>query len=353
MTFVFSLVTTVFNEIARIDKTIQDIENQKLLPAEIVITDAGSTDGTYERLLKWKADSNIIISILQLPGCNVAQGRNYSIKEASCDLIVSTDFGCRFHPDWLHSLIAPFSDESVKIVGGAFSVIESDIQTISARANYILSDGYNSPLDETFIPSSRSIAYYKKVWDVAGGYPEWLTLAADDLVFGMVLKKLGYKFYIVEKPHVYWGRHASAKAYGKEAFRYGLGDGEAEVNLKQFLFKLIETKLRYGFLVFLVILSIGIAIAIFPPISFLILIVFLPGFKSYLYAFKMWRKYKSAKYDFRVFLQSLYLIELSRWNYIKGYIKGYVFKPKHKKVPAKKLRSFLKASFTPSKFSYE
>ena len=79
----FTLVTTVFNEITRLDKTIRDIEAQIILPDEIIITDAGSSDGTIERLEKWKDDSSIDIIVLQKPGCNVAEGRNLAIKNAS------------------------------------------------------------------------------------------------------------------------------------------------------------------------------------------------------------------------------------------------------------------------------
>ncbi|WP_394334976.1 glycosyltransferase [Niastella yeongjuensis] len=50
----FTLVSTVFNERKRIDKTIEDLRNQTLQPAEIIITDAGSTDGTYEALIEWQ-----------------------------------------------------------------------------------------------------------------------------------------------------------------------------------------------------------------------------------------------------------------------------------------------------------
>ena len=114
----FSLVSTVFNEKKRLQETIDDIEGQIVKPDQIVITDAGSTDGTFERLKQWATNSLIEIIILQKTGCNVAEGRNLAIRNARYDLIVSTDFGCRFHSQWLQSMIAPFDDETVKVVGG-------------------------------------------------------------------------------------------------------------------------------------------------------------------------------------------------------------------------------------------
>jgi glycosyltransferase involved in cell wall biosynthesis len=337
----FTLVSTVFNEALRLQKSIDDIENQLLKPSEIVIVDAGSTDGTYEKLLEWSQKSSITINILQKYKCNVAEGRNLAINSASHGIIVSTDFGCRFHKEWLKSLLEPFNDKGVRVVGGAFTVRENEIESLSAKANYLLSNGYNQPLDESFIPSSRSIAYYKSAWKEAGGYPEWLTLAADDLVFGMVLRSKGYRFYIVDKPYVYWGRYEPAKSYGKEAFRYGLGDGEANVNKRQFLSKILETGLRYCFLPALLLLSLFIFSFNQPFYFFIFLVLFGLGFRSYWYAFKMYLKYRSAKYNFKVSLYSLYIIEVSRINYIKGYYKGYFKSTNKQRAEAARLKVIL------------
>ncbi len=62
--FSFTLVSTVFNE-KRSFSTIQDIEGQTLKPNEIIITDAGSNDGTFESLLEWSKSSDITIIIQQ------------------------------------------------------------------------------------------------------------------------------------------------------------------------------------------------------------------------------------------------------------------------------------------------
>ena len=338
----FTLVSTVFNEKKRIDKTIDDLRNQTLQPAEIIITDAGSTDGTYEALIEWQRHSTVPVVVLQQKGCNVAEGRNIAIKKASHDLIASTDFGCRFHPDWLKSLMSPFADNTVKATGGAFSVIEPDIDTLPAKAAYILSDGYHVDIaHDGFIPSSRSIAYYKNIFEKAGGYPEWLTLAGDDTTFGKVVKSLGVVFHQVKEPYVYWGRHKVAKAYVKEAFRYGLGDGEAHVNQRNVISNTIETILRY--LLFSSILIVGIAV-IAKQLAFpwlLICIIFLPGLRSYINYTRNWLKLKSTKYNFSVFLYGITLLERTRLSYIKGYIKGYFKSSDKQKEEARQLQKRL------------
>lgn len=322
----FTLVTTVLNEIINLDKSIRDIESQTLKPDEIIITDGGSTDGTLAKLQRWSIDSDMNIKILTCPGCNVARGRNIAIENASNELIVSTDFGCRFHPEWLENIVTPFTGSGVKIVGGNYTVNESDIHTFPARANYILTNGYKIDLKKNFIPSSRAIAFYRNVWKDIGGYPEQLTLAGDDTWFAQEIVKRGYNIYVVEKPFVFWERHKTIKGYAKEAYRYGLGDGEARQNLRNFISNAIETLLRYLFFTTLFTIMVAAIKGVYIPEYLLyILILSIPGLRSYFRSVNYWMRLRSRKYNFKVVLYSFLLIETTRFYYIKGYIKGRLY----------------------------
>ena len=338
----FTLVSTVFNEANRLSQTIADLKAQTVQPAEIIITDAGSTDGTYDMLMKWKEESVISIIVLLKPRCNVAEGRNMAIRAATYDLIVSTDFGCRFAPHWLESLITPFANSSVKAVGGAFSVAEEEVQTVPAKAAYLLFNGYHDDIhDPHFTPTSRSVAYYKNVFETVGGYPEWLTLAADDTIFGRVAKKKGISFFMVDKPYVFWGRHTTATGYAKEAFRYGLGDGESGINFKNAIARAGELTFRSLFVLVLFCLIFLSLTKRINAVPFLLLLPLGVGFRPYLRHWKMWQKFKSEKYNLRIFVYSLYLMELTRFQYLKGYYKGYFQSPPFRKEEAKKLQTLL------------
>ncbi len=339
----FTLVSTIFNEASRLNQTIADLEVQTLKPTEIIITDAGSKDGSIAILKDWKRTSNIKITILIEKGCNVARGRNLAIERAQTDWIVSTDFGCRFHPEWLQSLLSPLSipqflNSSTTVIGGAFTIVESEISTLPAQSDYILQRGYPVVMDEHFSVSSRSIAYKKEVWVKIGGYPEWLTLAADDTIFWKLIKKHGFNYTFVKEPLVYWGRHKTNKAFAKEAFRYGLGDGESRINYLNFWSNLIETGLRYVLFVCIITwITLGIIYRLnsidlmsYLPIALLTLFT-LAGLRSYINTYKSWQVVKNNKYNFRAFLNALWQLELSRWQYLKGYIKGLRDKDQKKK----------------------
>jgi glycosyltransferase involved in cell wall biosynthesis len=342
----FTLVSTVFNEYNRLGQTIADIENQTLQPSEIIITDAGSTDGTYEMLLDWKIRSAIPVIVLQKHKCNVAEGRNMAIRHATYDLIASTDFGCRFHQDWLSSIMTPFSNGDVKVVGGSYTVEEDEQNTQAAKAAYIIANGYKTDVySPWFIPSSRSIAYKKEVFDNIGGYCEWLTLAGDDLVFGMEIKSKGYKVNVIDKPYVFWGRHKVAKGFIKEANRYGLGDGEANVNFRNFIRTLAEyLSLIVLALVFLVCLAEGPRLwgnMLLSIILIFIVLVSVYNLRPVFHLLKNWINLKSEKYDLNTFLFSIYLLYATKYSYIKGYIKGYWFSTADKKRSANVLKTKL------------
>jgi glycosyltransferase involved in cell wall biosynthesis len=327
----FTLVSTVFNEMSRLETSISDIEAQTILPDEIIITDAGSNDGTYERLLRWQIDSKIEIKILQEKGCNIARGRNMAISASSNSIIASTDFGCRFHKKWLESIIMPFDGSNIDVVGGNFSVRENEIHTMAARADYILQNGFNYPLDSTFSVSSRSIAYKKRVWEQIGGYKEILSLAADDTIFWRQIKSKNFSYKLVDKQYVYWGRHKCYIQFAKESGRYGLGDGESGINFRNFCSMSMETIMRYLLFLSFVLLLYSKAFDWYLILCFPLLF----GLRSYFKAIVKWLKFRSAKYNLAVLFSCFWLIELNRFYYISSYIKAWGFQ-------RKKFRNFQK-----------
>jgi GT2 family glycosyltransferase len=337
MPLAFTLVSTVFNESQRLENTLSDLAAQTLQPDEIIITDAGSTDGTYEKLMVFARQSRVRVQILQKVGCNVAEGRNMAIKAASNNIILSTDFGCRFHPGWARSIISKFENPEVQVVGGAYAVNEQELITEPEKVAYVLSNGYQVDVTANyFIPSSRSIAYKKDVFEKIGGYSEWLTLAADDLIFGMQIKKLGIPIEIVNDPYVYWGRHKKYLGYAKETFRYGLGDGESRIKERQFAKYLIFILCRLIFL-----LNILTSVILAEPMVLIANVFLAVGFIPYYHHLKTWLRLRSSKYNVMIFLKGFYLLELTHYFYIKGYIRGYFLSAHNTKQQAQSLKRVL------------
>src|ERR1700686_3950158 len=122
-----SVASTVLNESDDIDSLVESLMQQTLAPAEVIIVDGGSTDGTWERLEAARAKYPTLVPIrdescsLQRSPGPIARGRNVAITAASSDIVATADAGCTYHPDWLANPTAPiFSGESEYSVGGSY-----------------------------------------------------------------------------------------------------------------------------------------------------------------------------------------------------------------------------------------
>lgn len=230
-----SLVSTIFNDREGLEAFFRDMERQTRCPDEIVITDAGSSDGTWELLLEESVSTsrswNLVV--LQESRCNVARGRNLSIAAASGELIVSTDVGCDWDPEWLDELVKPLEkDESLHLVIGSWAVRREELSGPWALTEWALKGDQRLEATSSSYSSSRSIAYRKSTWSALGKYPEDLTLAADDAVFDAFVRMADVPRTGVSVVRCYWRRHETINQYFKEAYRYGLGDGEAGIRGK-------------------------------------------------------------------------------------------------------------------------
>jgi glycosyltransferase involved in cell wall biosynthesis len=228
-----SLVTTVLNDQQGCAAFFTQMEAQTYLADEIVIVDGGSKDGTWEFLLNYKPNQPYSLQVTQEIGCNVARGRNLAIAQAQHEIIVSTDIGCAWEPQWLEELARPLLEDSqLEAVMGSWQVRWEDLKSDWAKIEYALLDGPKFIATPKSHASSRSIAYRKCLWEKIGGYPEDLTLAGDDMVFALLLHQIAERVSCAPVPRCYWERPITLKSFCKEARRNFRGGGEAGIWLK-------------------------------------------------------------------------------------------------------------------------
>jgi len=80
---------------------------------------------------------------------------------------------------------------------------------------------------ETFLPSSRSIAFRKSAWDAAGRYPEHLS-HNEDTAFAVTLRDASPNFVFEPRAVVYWRPRGSLLRVFAQFFRYAYGDGQCK-----------------------------------------------------------------------------------------------------------------------------
>jgi hypothetical protein len=133
----------------------------------------------------------------------------------------------RLSEGWLEALTQPLLDRPDCQVASGFFRADPQSPFEAAMGATVLP--LNDEIDpETFLPSSRSVAFRKTAWDAVGGYPDWLDYS-EDLVFDLRLKQLYAPFAFVPEALVYFQPRGRLGAFFRQYYRYARGDGKADL----------------------------------------------------------------------------------------------------------------------------
>ena len=224
-----TVVVTVFNEKNNIEALITSLQSQSLNPMEIIITDANSSDGTWE-ILTMLAQNYPQLKIYKVPG-NRSKGRNVAIEKAKTEFIAVTDSGVIADYRWLEELADALEEGAFAVAGFYKPLTQNRFEEAVAQMTI---PSLKTVDPKHFLPSSRSVAFRKTAWEKAGGYPENLSYN-EDTPYDLALQKAGYEFVFVPEAIVYWRPRGSLKAVFRQFFYYALGDGEAGIQYQDYL----------------------------------------------------------------------------------------------------------------------
>jgi len=230
-----SLIITTLNEAETIGPLLDSINEQTLAPREIIIVDAGSSDGTLNIF------KNYSITPLR---CNLrtnrSTARNLGIKKAKSEIIAVTDAGCIADKHWLERLTKPLNDKKVMSVAGYYRPITKTVfQKCVAPFVAVMPDKFDP---KTYLPSSRSLAFRKgTAW-----YPENLNYC-EDLVFARELKTRG-KMAVAPRAIVYWRLAETWRQFFVQIYHYAQGDVKARY--RPHLVKIATVFGRYALFMF-------------------------------------------------------------------------------------------------------
>ncbi|MBP9500740.1 MAG: glycosyltransferase [Candidatus Promineofilum sp.] len=223
-----SIIATVKNEGEALRPLLDSIYDQTRQPDEVVICDGGSTDRTLAVLNEYR--QWLPLRVVEEPGSNISRGRNVAIAAATGDIIAGTDAGVVLSPTWLEEIVAPFADESVQVVSGWFEADPyTDFEVVMGSTVLPTLDDIDP---QTFLPSSRSVAYRKSAWATVGGYPEWLE-HSEDLVFDMALRERYGPFPFVPGAVAYFRPRSDLRSFYRQYYAYARGDGKANLWIKR------------------------------------------------------------------------------------------------------------------------
>lgn len=266
-----SVCLTVYNEEKSISALLDSLMAQSKKPAEIVIVDGGSTDETVN-IIKHYQKKNKIIKLL-IKKCSRAQGRNLSVEIANSSIIAITDADCIANVNWLKYLIAPFTQKEVGISAGFYLMTQD---SYFQKAESVFLGVHPVDFDINFLPSTRSIAFRKSVWEEIGGFPESDNNSAEDTDFNYKAIKMGIKYARIKDATVEWGIPDSFAGFINKIYSYAKWDAKYGIwwhptqGLSSHNIKVMLVFIRYIIGVFLFVISV-----INPPMFLLFLLCFL------------------------------------------------------------------------------
>lgn len=197
-----SVIIPVRNEETSIRALLESLLDQTLKPAEIVITDGGSTDATPQIIAEYATRGTPIHLIREgaaLPG----RGRNLAAARAANDWLAFIDAGISPEHNWLELLAkrAQFPSD-VDVVYGSYEPVSDTLFKRCSAMAYV-----SPPVEiEGKLVRSRSVASVlmkRSVWQSVGGFPEDLR-SAEDLLFMNKIEQGDFRIANAPAAMVHW-----------------------------------------------------------------------------------------------------------------------------------------------------
>ncbi len=213
-----TVIVTVYNEEDTVDALIRSLNEQSLLPSEIIVIDGGSTDATLTVLQSLHSSVPLRIAVRR---GNRSCGRNYACQLARTKMIACTDAGCIPNRLWLSELIATQHNTNAEVVAGYYTpIITTPFTEASAAYTLVMPDRVDP---EHFLPATRSMLFTKEAWQKAGCFDERLD-DNEDYAFAhqLLRKKIGRAF--TQRAIVYWNPRTTLFGFTWMIVRFARGD---------------------------------------------------------------------------------------------------------------------------------
>ena len=196
-----SVVVPVRNEASSIRALLDGLLGQSLRPAEIVITDGGSTDATVEIISEYVergAPIQLIREGAALPG----RGRNLAAARATSEWLAFIDAGISPEPDWLELLATRARFGDVDVVYGSYEPVTDTLFKRCSAMAYITPP---TEIEGKFVRSRSVVSLLMKrsVWLAVGGFPEDLR-SAEDLLFLNRIEQGNFRIAHAPAALVHW-----------------------------------------------------------------------------------------------------------------------------------------------------
>ncbi len=197
-----SVIIPARNEEDSIRSLLDSLLNQTLKPAEIIVTDGGSTDATPEIVSEY-ANGGAPVRLLRENAAFPGRGRNLAAAQAGNEWLAFIDAGIRPELTWLELLAKRAQLESdIDVVYGSYEPITDTLFKQCSVMAYV-----TPPVEiDGKLSRSRSIVSVlmkRNVWQTVGGFAEDLR-SAEDLLFMSKIEQANFCIANAPDALVHW-----------------------------------------------------------------------------------------------------------------------------------------------------
>ena len=162
-------------------------------------------------------------------GAFPGEARNIGIAAAQEALfIVQIDAGCYIAPDWLENMLGPLVSDVCDYVVGAIHPYRSatELWGVALDREALFAALTQQRLrKQGDMPGGAAIAYRRKLWEAAGGFPDNLRCGEDKL-FAERVAALGPRVLFVDTAVAYWELGPKVSNILGREYRYSLHDAQ-------------------------------------------------------------------------------------------------------------------------------
>jgi len=207
-----SVIVSLKNEENRVDKLVEYLVNQDYPKEyyEIIIIDNNSTDNTYNKLLSYQNKfPNLRVFTTRNINSNLRfkkQAIDLGIKNASGDIILSTDADCHIKEKWISTMVKYFNDDIGFVIGCSLLKHKNNLFTMLQSLDFMLLMNAARSVANLGIPwacNGHNIGFRKSLYEKIGGYSNIARLVGgDDSVFmNLLIKKTKTKAVFADDKH--------------------------------------------------------------------------------------------------------------------------------------------------------
>lgn len=180
-----SFYVPAYNAERTIKDSITSIQNQSILPDEIILIDDCSIDKTVKIV---KSEFSNVKIIVNRQNMGLGYSRNLGIKESKNDIIAAIDADVILDKYWMEKLIHEIEKKNVSMCGGKMDEYLLDNKINLWRAKYYSQNwGNKLVFNPPFLFGCNTILI-KSLWNRVKGYDEKFKTNGEDINFIQKIK---------------------------------------------------------------------------------------------------------------------------------------------------------------------